>query len=259
MSVRAVERALVYASAQVARLPDDPDHVMAQQRLGAVQVALGERFDSLGLAEQAAHFVSLGEETLRGTLAEDQPLGYLLLAELLISRERYDEAEQHLLKARELAQERDVQAQIEFDLASLALERKRFTDAQRYLEHLAEIAPDYPELWLTLGLVQSGQNNHPEAEVYYKRAMTENPLELRAYTELNALYMEQHEFDKARDILAQGIGALPQSAHLRALMSAVYLEKGDRRRALEYLNEAERLNPDLEIVQALHAFVKKLS
>lgn len=259
MSVRAVERALVYAEAQVARLPDDPDHVVARQRLGAVQVALGERFESLGLAEQAAHFVKLGEETLRGTLAEDQPLGYLLLAELLISRERYDEAEEHLLKARELAQEREVQAQIEFDLASLAMERKRFTDAQRYLEHLAEIAPDYPDLWLTLGLVQSGQNNQPEAEVYYKRAIEENPTSLQAYTQLNALYMEQREFDKARDILAQGIGALPLSAHLRALMSAVYLEKNDRRRALEYLHEAERLNPDLEIVQALRSFMKQSS
>ncbi len=259
MSVRAVERALVYADALVTRLPDDPDYVMAQQRLGAVQVALGERFESLGLAEQAAHFVTLGEETLRGTLTEDQPLGYLLLAELLISRERYDEAEELLLKARELAEELEVQAQIEFDLASLAMERKHFTDAQRYLEHLAEIAPDYPDLWLTLGIVQGHQHNYPEAEVYFKRAIEENPTDLQAYTQLNALYMEQREFDKARDILAQGIGALPQSAHLRALMSAVYLEKNDRRRALEYLNEAERLNPELEIVQALRSYMKQSS
>ncbi len=257
MSIQAVERALVYAEAQATRLVDDPEHATAQQRLGAVQIALAGRFGSLGLAERATHFASLGEQTLRSTLAEDQPLSYLLLAELLMSQENFDEAEQHLLKSRELAKERDVRAQVEFDLASLAIEREHFTEAQSYLERLAEIAPDYPDLWMTLGLVQNSQKNTPEAEVYYKRAIEENPTDMRAYAHLNALYMEQRDFDKARDILAHGIRSIPQSAHLRALMSAVYLEKGDQRRALEYLGEAEHLNPDLEIVQALRSLVKK--
>lgn len=257
MSIQAVERALVYATAQVTRLADDAEHVTAKQRLGAVQLALAERFGSLGLPERAEHFTSLSETTLRGTLPEDQPLSHLLLAELLIRQEHYDEAEQYLLQARELAKEQELQAQVEFDLASLALERKRFSEAQSYLERLAEIAPHYPELWATLGFVQNSQQNYPEAEVYYKRAIEENPADLRTYAYLNALYMDQREFDKARDLLAQGIRALPQSAHLRALMSALYLEKNDQRRALEYFHEAERLNPNLEIVQALRSMITK--
>jgi hypothetical protein len=41
-------------------------------------------------------------------------------------------------------------------------------------------------------------------------------------------------------------------------MAMVYVEKKDRRRAQEYLSEAERLNPDLEIVQAIRELVKTI-
>jgi tetratricopeptide (TPR) repeat protein len=58
-------------------------------------------------------------------------------------------------------------------------------------------------------------------------------------------------------VVSQGIRTIPQSAHLRALMSLVYLEQGDNRRAREYLQEAERINPDLEIIQALREVLKK--
>jgi tetratricopeptide (TPR) repeat protein len=251
MSIRAVERAVVYAEQLVKRFPNDPDAVTARQRLGAVQIAVAERFESLRQNERAEHFMSLGETTLRDALTENDPLGHLLLAELLIGKEAYDSAEELLLKARELAQERELRAQVEFDLASLAIERKRFTEARGYLERLAEIAPNYPELWATLGFVHRSLENYPEAELYYKRAIEEEPADVRAYSDLSAIYASQQEFDKARDILSQGIRALPSSAHLRALMAMVYLEKEDRVRAQEYLEEAERLNPNLEIVQAV--------
>ncbi len=257
MSVRAVERAAVYAEQLVQRFPNDPDHLVAQQRLGAVQVALSERASSLGLSEQAVHFMDLGETTLRATLSSQDPLSYLLVAELLIGQQKYDEAEKLLLEGREFAQARDVQAQIEFDLATLSITRDHFAEAQQYLEHLASLAPDYPELWATLGFVHRQQQNFAEAEIAFKRSIEDDPTEVRAYTELGTMYVDQRELDKARDVISQGIRALPQSAQLRALMALVYIEKGDERRAREYVQEAERLNPDLEIVQALRELLKK--
>ena len=257
MSIRGVERAAVYAGELVTRFPDDPDHTVAVQRLGAVQVAMADRFASLGLTDMAEHFMELGETTLRATLSEDQPLSYLLLAELLVGREEYDKAEELLLHAREIAQEIDVRAQIEFDLASLALENERFADAQSYMERVAELVPNYPGLWATLGFIHRNQNNYPEAEVYYRRAIEEEPTDVRPYSELGSIYISQNQFEKARNVLSQGISTLPQSAHLRGLMSALYLDQGDRVRAAEYLAEAERLNPELEIVQVLREELKK--
>jgi tetratricopeptide (TPR) repeat protein len=257
MSLRAVERAAVYAEELVRRFPNDPDHLSTRQRLGAVQVALAERFGSLGLNEQARHFMELGEATLRDTLSTHDPLSYVLVAELLVSQGKEEDAEKLLLEAREFAQERDAQAQIEFDLAHIAVNQERFADAQRYLERLAEISPNYPSLWAMLGYAQREQGNFAEAEIAFKRSMEEDPTEVRAYAELGTLYVDRNELDKARDVFSQGIRALPQSAHLRALMAMVYIEKGDQRRAREYLQEAERLNPDLEIVQAIRELLKK--
>jgi tetratricopeptide (TPR) repeat protein len=257
MSLRAVERAAVYAEELVRRFPNDPDHLSAQQRLGAVQVALAERFGSLGQIEQARHFMELGEATLRDTLSTHDPLSYVLVAELLVGQGKEEEAEKLLLEAREFAQERDAQAQIEFDLAHIAINQERFADAQRYLERLAEISPTYPSLWAMLGYAHREQGNLAEAEIAFKRSMEEDPTEVRAYAELGTLYVDRNEFDKARDVFGQGIRVLPQSAHLRALMAMVYIEKGDQRRAREYLQEAERLNPDLEIVQAIRELLKK--
>src|SRR5258708_33027919 len=143
MSVRAVERAAIYAGELASRFPNDPDHLLVQQRLGAVQIAISERFGSQGLYEQAGHFAELGEATLRQTLSANDPLSYLLVAELLIGQQKYDEAEKLLLEAREVAQERDVQAQIEFDLASLAIDRHHFPHPQSHLHPLPQIPPSY--------------------------------------------------------------------------------------------------------------------
>lgn len=257
LSMRAVERAAVYAEALIERFPNDPDHLMAVQRLGALQAALGERFASLGLKDRAAYFNQRGEETLRGSLREDDPMGHLLLAEFLVGKEEPEAAKQELLKARDLAQERDIQAQIESDLANIAINQDQFAEAQGYLEHLAEIEPNHPELWTTLGLVHRSQQNYPEAIVYYQRAIEEEPADVRPYAELGGIFLEQEELDKARDVLLQGIRALPQSAHLRALLALVYYERKDRRRAEEYLQEAEQLNPNLEMVQAVRGLMKK--
>ncbi|HVU68260.1 MAG TPA: tetratricopeptide repeat protein [Ktedonobacteraceae bacterium] len=258
MSVRAVERAAVYAEELVRRFPSDPDALIARQRLAAVKVALAERFSSMGLIEQARPFMEEGEELLRGSLSEQEPLGYMLLAELLMNQGKFDEGEKQLLTARELIQEPEQKAEVEFNLANLAINRERYPEAQGYLERLASLAPNYPSIWYALGFVHRKQEHHAEAEQYFRRAIEADPTDVRAYGDLAALFLEQEEFNQARDILAQGIRALPQSAHLRALMAMVYIEKKDRRRAQEYLSEAERLDPELEILPAIREVMKKL-
>jgi tetratricopeptide (TPR) repeat protein len=258
MSIRAVERAAVYASELVQRFPNDPDHLIAMQRLAVVEIAMGERFASLNLNEQARHFMDLGETALRASLSEQEPLGYMLLAELLIGRNELDEGEKLLLTARPLIQDPEQRAQVEFNLANLAINRERYAEAQGYLEQLAETTPNYPSIWYALGVVHQHQKHFEEAEQYYRRAIEADPTDVRAYSDLAGISVDRKDFNQARDIISQGIRALPQSAHLRALMALIYVEKKDRRRAQEYLSEAERLNPALEIVQAVRELVKRL-
>jgi tetratricopeptide (TPR) repeat protein len=248
VSIRALERAAVYALALVEKFPDD---LLAQQRYSAALVALTERSAAQGLADRSATLAQLAEDTMRSALSPDEPMGYLLLGEFLTSEGKFDEAEQAFSEARTHAKDLDLQTQALFDLANLAQQQKHWPEAQKYLENLAELNPKYPELWFNLGYVQRNLENHAEAEVYYKRAIEENSQEIRAYADLAAIYLNRREFAPTRDLLSQGIRNIPQSAHLRALMAAAYLTHNDKVRAREYLQEAERINPDLDLVLAL--------
>jgi tetratricopeptide (TPR) repeat protein len=74
---------------------------------------------------------------------------------------------------------------------------------------------------------------------------------MRSYSELGSIYMNTQRLPDAYKIVEQGISANPSSAHLKALLAAVLLEMGDRRRSRAMLEEAEQINPNLEIVQAV--------
>lgn len=257
MSLQALERALVYTTEQVERFPSDPDHLHRQQRLCTVQMALADRFWNAGLEERAGRLLQASEAMLRSTLEAREASSFLLLADLLMSQEKEEEAEKMLLEAREIAQVRDSRAQIEFNLTLIAVTRQRFADAQRYLERLAEIAPDYPSLWTMLGYVHREQGNVAEAEVAFKRSMDDDPTEERAYTELGVLYLDRDDIEQARDVFSRGMRVLPQSAYMHALMALVYIKTNDHRRAREYVQEAERLDPDLEVIQVIREMLKK--
>jgi cytochrome c-type biogenesis protein CcmH/NrfG len=57
--------------------------------------------------------------------------------------------------------------------------------------------------------------------------------------------------------LEQGLRDNPKSAHLLALLSSVYLQSGDTRQAIAALEEAEQINPKLDIVQAMREELNK--
>ncbi len=69
--------------------------------------------------------------------------------------------------------------------------------------------------------------------------------------------MAQHDYAKAREIVEQGLRVYPKSAHLRALLAALTFDSGDRRRAQTLLQEAERINPNLEMVKAVRKILNE--
>src|SRR5260370_17339015 len=96
------------------------------------------------------------------------------------------------------------------------------------------------------------QKNFSEAELYFKRALEARHRDLLASAELGTLYLSLQEANKALETVEQGLRYNPDSAHLRALLAAIYLDKGDRRRAQAALEEAEPINPNLYIARPLH-------
>ncbi len=71
------------------------------------------------------------------------------------------------------------------------------------------------------------------------------------------MYMNQKQPTQARETLERGLRSNPKSAHLLALLSSVYLESGDMRHAQAVIEEAERINPQLELVQAMREEINR--
>lgn len=69
--------------------------------------------------------------------------------------------------------------------------------------------------------------------------------------------MKQHKDAEARETLEEGLRVHPESAHLRAVLAALTFDIGDRRRAQTLLEEAERINPDLEAVKVVRRIISE--
>jgi tetratricopeptide (TPR) repeat protein len=250
--LRLSERAIVYLEAISQRFPKDHDIGKILQLLAVSQADLSEQYKQDNMEELAEHFFELAIDNLQKAIAmNNTALAHIILAELFMTNNRKEEALAELQLARTLTDNRDEEAQIEADLASMAMADEHYDEAIEHYKRVAEINPNYNGVLINLGLAYRRQEKYDEAIVYYQRALEAYPNEIPIYAELGTIYMTTQQLDKAAEIVEQGLRHRPNSAHLHALLAAIYSEKGERRRAQSELAEAERIDPDLEVVQAV--------
>jgi len=251
-SIGLTERGIVYLEGIIHHFPKSYDIGNVLRFLGASQTDLAQQFDRLEMPKRSQHFLELAEASLRQSIETDNTaLGHMLLAELLMRLDRDEEAQAEFQSARSLTSNRDEEAQIEFDLASIAMKQEKFDEAVSHFKQVAEINPNYDGIWLNIGVAYRRQKNYAEAEAYLKRALEAQPHDLAAYVELVNIYIFTRQTEKAYETVEQGLRYYPESAHLHALLATVYMDREDRRRAQAELEKAERINPDLDIVQAV--------
>jgi len=255
---KSLERATVYLERMAQRFPEFRGGTLRE--LGSLLASLKDTYEEAGDKERSEMFFKLAEKATRDAIAVDNaPAGYALLAELLMEEKgqtRIDEAEALLHQAETLGPNRLEETVIKSVLGNIALERKQFEEALRYYQQVADFSPNYPSIWYIIGHVQHQLKRDEEAEQSLKRAI-EVDNDFSAYSELAGVYMAQHDYAKAREIVEQGLRVYPKSAHLRALLAALTFDSGDRRRAQTLLQEAERINPNLEMVKAVRKILNE--
>ena len=250
--LRLSERAIVYLEDIIQRFPKDHDIGNILQLLAVSQADLSEQYKQDNMNVLAEHFFELAMDNLQKAIAiNNTALAHITLAELFMTNNRKEEAIAELQLARTLTENRDEEAQIEADLATIAMVDEHYDEAIEHFKRVAEINPNYNGVMINLGLAYRRLEKYDEAIVYYQRALEAYPNEVPIYAELGTIYMTTQQLDKAVEIVEQGLRQRPNSAHLHALLAAIYSEKGNRRRAQSELAEAERINPDLEVVQAV--------
>ncbi len=249
-------RILVYLERLAQRFPEHKAETL--RRLGATLAALAYQSADEGLTERKELLIQRAETALRNSLTlDDSARGHAVLAELLSSENRNDEAEAEFLQAKMTTPTLEEESTIEAGLGNIAMRRERMDEAIAHYRRVADINPRYAGIWFNLGFAYRLLGQLDEAEASYKRALEVEPENEMNYTELVALYMNRQEAEQARAIAEQGVHANPDSAMLHALFASVLAELGDMRGAQREIKEAEEIDPELPVVQEVRQYIDK--
>jgi tetratricopeptide (TPR) repeat protein len=243
-----LERCLVYLEPLTRNFEEE--HGLYLRILGTTQQRVSQKYLDEGDNERAERFRQLAEEALKESLAVEESFdAHISLAEILIGVDRFDEAEEHLLRAQTMASGPSEESHVEMHLGEVATGREHYEEALRHYQRVAELEPDLVDSWVDLAEVYEKLDNLEEAAANYRRAIELEPDNPDLYAALSGMYTEHGESEKAIEALEDGLSANPDSAILNITMAMLYLEMKDYRQAEIFLDRAERLEPDLPLMR----------
>ena len=249
------ERAAAYIELQAERFPEQRGEAL--RKLAITQINIAGTYEENDDDERSRQFIVDAEKNLRASLAIDNaPMSKILLAETLLIQEKEATGAEQLIRDA-LADERIDEKETtlaEAALGKLLQSRRDFANALQHFQRAAELSPDFPGIWFSIGFMQRQLGQIEEAEENYRRSIDETPSETGAYVEMAALYSDRSEYDEAEGILDEGLEVNPESADLLAAMALVFIHKGEMRQAKEYLDEAEDVDDEQELVQVVRQY-----
>src|SRR6266567_922451 len=157
------------------------------------------------------------------------------------------------------------------------LDRALYEEASGlYLRRLAEVQQRLSQKYLDIGDDERGQRFQELAEEALNESLTvEDSAEARIslaelfieddhldeaeeylYFVLSKMYAENGQREKAIEAIEDGLSANPDSAVLNVYLASIYLENKDYRQAEIFLDRAEGLDPELELIPLFRQVLK---
>ena len=266
--------------AQQASMIDDQERVAAYYTIGVERVpeARGEMLRSLGItythlaAEEDEAFLDLeedqedeentvseaftnryaplAEKAFREALAIDNNfITYILLAEVFFRQNnRLAEIKTLFEQAQEVAATPRDKASIEIGRARVAQLENKPEEALVHFQNAINMEAKLPGIWYRLGELQLSLSQKDAAEESFLKSIEVDPIVTDAYADLATLYVEDNENEAAINVLERGIEANPFAADIMAAQAMLYISMGNLRKAEERIEEAEEIDPDMEMV-----------
>jgi uncharacterized protein (AIM24 family) len=119
-----------------------------------------------------------------------------------------------------------------------AFQEGRYAEARRELEAAQRLRPDDADVLNLLGLVYFKTNAFPEAEVIYRRLITENPNVFILHSNLGLILFKQTKLDDAEQFLRRAIELRPNYVKSHLYLGLLYRQKKKFGLALEHLKFA---------------------
>jgi Tfp pilus assembly protein PilF len=130
-----------------------------------------------------------------------------------------------------------------YDMAQEALKKKDLNQALSLFEQLVGRDELDFEAWTELGTAHFRKEQAQEAERAYRRALENRPGFFIALLNLGKVLMLQKQYEPAIDALEKAVKARPTSADANHFLGESYLQIKKGSKAVGYLYEAIRLDP----------------
>lgn len=253
-----MERAAVYLQQLAEHFPDQRSK--AQEQLGLAYYSIAQAYqeepenEDQRNEEESQRFKELAEKTLRSAIDTDKSsVAYIALAKLIFAQDRLDEAKALLQEAQASSTDQKQLADVEIGLGLIAKKQEAPEQALNHFQRVVELNPDYEALWYNIGVLQNQLGQYEEAITSLKRNIETSPEQTAAYVELASIYLTHRTPAQARQILQEGLQWDSEAPDLLAQLSIVYTQGNDLRTAQKYLQQAEDIDDENEIVQKARA------
>ena len=117
--------------------------------------------------------------------------------------------------------------------------------AEQEIQKALELRPSYDLALRRLAEIYMASRRYDEAEATYKKVLAQLPNDYLAYFNLGGLYVTVDRWDEALAAFRKAQGLNGQDVLIPMVISRILLKKGDLAGALEAVQQALRLNPNL--------------
>ena len=215
----------------------DPENLDAQLKLGQVYL----------LARQTTE---AAEKALLLLQKEPENIDALFLQMGVLLQEGKSEEATAVLKKVTAVDEKNIRAYI--SLARIAGSQERFAEAEDYLTKAVEASPEDPDPRLELARFYEQRGEFEEAEKILEEAMARNKTSVALLGQLGNFYVRRGNLEAAEDTYLKMAAQTPDRVGPKMTMGAFYASQKKWREALQWMHEAEKLQPkDLEIQNAI--------
>lgn len=217
------------AEAYREQIRQQPDSVLAQERLGNLYFHAGRDDDAITAYREASYLGSVNPEV------------YYNLGQLYERRNQIDEA---VVAYKRTIERQHTHADARLRLAEIRMERGNAQEAlEQYTEYL-RLNPANTAVQLKLAQLHQ-QNKRPDlAEQVYKSALATAPSNPEVNRELAALYRDQGKNKQAIEHFSRTLEVQKDDADSRNALIAIYVKEKKYDKIEKLLQEAIDLNPD---------------
>lgn len=168
---------------------------------------------------------------------------------------KVSEGVEELQKAADL----DPQGSADIPLILAHIRAKEYDKALEAAKKLQEKQPNSPNGWTLAGMAEIGRGNDAAAKAAFEHALQIQPDDRNATKNLAELAVGINDFDQARKLYDEFLRRRPGDVEFLVLYSQLEARGGRPKESLARLEEAVRLNPDVDYARLTLARVYLLS